>query len=408
MNVGNAWNVQKDEDGVVRYLSDQWNRRVFGFEKREIDGMDIHLAQSHSIAMGHVAFGGGSMMVRRPWVNEFRYHARWHKDLFEMEGRLGADASAIAYLRIEDSRLRGMPTVFASNILFGSGTDADIADASPAMQRLEADLASMRDRTLSIDRHLFVDRIALALFEGEPAKTRFDALWGYGLCAQRIRALIVKVNRQSAMPAFVVSQSAGTADDGSSEVILAEGWLDVEYFSLQFVVATPKYHLPLEKGSASRLTPEAAAYVTEMEALAVDAKLQNRDWYCPHLTEANLAGREIEVRALVQKGAVLELDDPKNHGFTLEGDVGDCRIASVEVTGTDRLKIELTKRPKGDIRLCYAFGAKAARGHGLCANTGSLRDDWKQKALYDPSVTLRRYALATRLPVHTATAGAQS
>lgn len=386
LNLGNAWNTIEDKSGTMRYLSDQWDRRIFGFERRNVDGMAVHLAQSPSTAIGHLAFGAGSMMVKRPWQNDYRFHARWHRDLFQMEGRIGADASAVAYLRHQDSLLRALPTVFAGNALGGSVVAADLEPDSRLFQTLQAEIRAMHTAATKIGRDLLVDRVTLALYSGDAGATRVEVLAGYGRCAAAIRAEISAVTGQMALPVITVSQSATPCD-----ATVAEGWLDVEYYAQQFVVATPKYHLETEKGS-TRLTPESAAYVTEMEVLATDARLQNKDWYCPHLTEAHIEGKTITVHVLSDRDQTLEFDTPDHHGFTLSGDTGKARITQVQITDPDRITITLSHDPAGDVHLCYAFDT--------ARTPATLRDSWKSKALYDPSVTLRRYALATRLPVY--------
>ncbi len=391
---GNAWMAIEDRHGTVRYMSDQWAGRTCGFEKRRILPLgDVHVAQTPSPAIGMVAFGGGSMMIRRDIANDFPFHHLF-ADYAGADPRIGADPGAQFFLRGQDAGRRALPTVLTANVLFGSGLYRDTFEGSPRLASLREAVRRMAAQARAIDKELWVDRVLLSLFEGKEGATLGSASYEYGMAMRRIRDIVAGETGQPQAPVIVVSQSGGGRDRGDSPVILAEAQLDIDHWSLGAVVATPKYHLALQPGTRSSLTPAAALYVSEIEAIAADAVLNAGQWYCPRLTHALLDGRVITGHFMANNDERLVLEDPAAHGFSLGGDPGNARIAGVAVDGLT-VRVELTAPPAGVVELRYAFGATDDRGDGLPANRGSLRDGWGRQALHDPAVTLRRHALSS-------------
>lgn len=398
MNLGNAWMAMTDGDGTVRYMSDQWDGRVCGYEKRDLPPYgDVHIAQTHATAIGIIAFGGGSMMVRREIQKRYPWHHLF-ADYSAAQPRLGADATAACFLRLQDDRRHALPTVFCANLLFGSGLLRDTAENSPRLEQAAQAARDMAARSRRLGKELWIDRLLLSLFEGQTDTTLGTASYEYGMAMRRLRAAVVAATGQPQAPVCIVSQSAGGRADGTSPVILAEAQLDIDHWSLGAVVATPKYHLPLEDGTHSTLTAKAACEVSEMEALAADAVLNARQWYCPRMTHARYDGTRITAHFMANNDQHLVLDDPGQHGFALEGDTGGAQILAVAAEGL-AVQLTLDREPTGPFRLCYAFGQTGDRGDGLPANRGCLRDNWSRPALHDPAVTLYRRALSTRVDV---------
>lgn len=397
-NHGNAWMAIEDRHGTVRYMSDQWNGRVCGFEKRRLPPYgDIHIAQTPSPAIGMLAFGGGSMMVRRGIENAYPFHHLF-ADYGGSDARIGADPGAQVFLARQDARRRALPTVLTANLLFGSGLFRDTFEGSPRLAALAQAVRRMTDQARALNKELWIDRVLLSLFEGKEDCSTGSASYEYGMAMRRIREIVAEGTGQPQAPVIVVSQSGGTRAHGNSNVILAEAQLDIDHWALGAVVASPKYHLALEPGSRSTLTPAAALWLSEIEAIAADTVLNGGQWYCPRLTHARIEGRVITGHVMATTGAQLVLDDPAAHGFSLLGNAGEARIIGVEIEGLT-VRLTLSAHPAGDVRLAYAFGASGDQGDDRPANRGSLRDDWGCPSLHDPSITLRRHALSSAVPV---------
>ena len=393
-NVGDAWNsIQtSDEFGtVIRYMSRQW-RETWGYEKRG----DVTLAQTPNPAIGIVAFGGGSSAVARPIADGFPFHVV-DQTLVHPEDGQAASAAAAAWLEGEYSARRGLPTVVTLTEVISSTVEADALAGSPHREALKNKVAAARVALSAWGKDLFVDRIGLALLEGAPTTLQATADLHYAAVANSIRAEIADAAGQIPMPVVVVSQSAGTRTDGTSEVILAEGNLDWAHWSLGLIVATPKYPFPLQAGSPATLTPEGAMQVSELEALAVTERLAARDWYGPTIgAQCTRAGAVITVPFTAMSNLVIR--NPANHGFAVDGVTNGATIASVAVSGTNAL-ITMSAVPTGTLTVRYAFGRTGDQGNGYPANRGSLTDSWSQPSRMVSGATLYRYARSGRAPV---------
>lgn len=393
MNKGNAWMAIQDQHGVTRYMSDQWKGRVCGFESRELPPLGtIHIAQTHSPAMGMLAFGGGSMMVKRGGPNAYPYH-HLVEDYSPAHADIGADPAAQHYLRLREANGDGLPTVLTANILFGSGVIRDVFNNSPRLAELRKAVQDMHKQAQAIDKDLWIDRIVLSLFEGRININPTEVLDHYGNAMRSIRKTVMETTGQGSAPAFVVSQSAGGPGGTKAASILAEARLDIDLWSLGAVVATPKYHLPIEPDTYSTLTQHSARYVSEMEALAVEAVLNGHQWFCPRLTDAKIdASNVITAHFMANNGQTLEFDDPQRHGLLVQVKGQTLPIKAIRIDGRN-IRIALTQKPpEGQIQLSYAFGNGDK-------NDGTLRDKWHQQAAFDPTVTLRRYALSSSVAV---------
>ncbi|TGN68231.1 hypothetical protein E4L95_02165 [Paracoccus liaowanqingii] len=393
-NLGDAWNAiqSRDEFGpVIRYLSRQW-RETWGYEKRGA----ITLAQTYDPALGVVAFGGGSAGVVRPIAEDFRYHLI-DETLRSPEDGEAASALAAAFLEGEYAARRALPTVVALTRVVASTVEADALPGSAPRLALRDRVAAARQALVPWGKELFVDRISLSLLEGAPQTLRATADLHYAAVANSLRQEIAEAAGQAPLPVVVVSQSAGTRTDGTSEVILAEGELDWAHWSLGLVVATPRYPFPLQQGTAATLTPEAAMQVSELEALAANERLAGRDWYGPSLgAKASRAGRVITVPFTAMSALVLR--DPDRHGFCVDGVTNGAVIASVEVRGSDAL-LTMTADPTGTLTVRYAFGETGDRGDGFPCNRGSVTDSWSRPSLTVTGTTLYRHARAGRVSV---------
>jgi hypothetical protein len=381
---GNVWHLRETDDGALQYLSDQWGGRVFGFEERD----RVTLGQSPDLALGVVAVGGGGCGVTRPLKDRYKYHLR-NEAMEADESDLSAEAQAVGHLDILDHRNHALPTMIGFSEPVASTLEADVLPDSPLRERVRNRVAQAREALKPWKKTLFVDRISLSLLEGAPDTSETTADFHYAAIGNGLRLDLTEATGQAGLPMIVVSQGAGTRDDGRSEVILAEGRLHWNHFSLGFVVATPKYPFKLMQGTVGTLDPSSALLVSELEARAIDARQHGKDWHCPSLEEARISGKEIKVRFATMSDLVLE-DGP--HGFA----VSDGEIAKVWVEG-EYVYLKLAHTPKSDITLTYAWGATEERGGLFVANHGALRDSWSEPSRLVKGATLHRYALSGRV-----------
>ncbi|MFL4472307.1 hypothetical protein ACERZ8_21375 [Tateyamaria armeniaca] len=178
------------------------------------------------------------------------------------------------------------------------------------MQRIAAARAALTDW----NKGFHLDRIALSLLTGAPGTSQRDALHHYGDVAHAIRHDAAIAAGQASFPHVVTSQSAGTTTDGTSEVILAEGQLDIEHPTLGIIVATPTYPYPLMDDMPATLDPAANMLVDEIEALAVATVQEGERWFCPSMQEATGTGRTIRIRFSTLSDLVL---GEGTHGFAV-------------------------------------------------------------------------------------------
>lgn len=393
-NFGDTWNsIQTSDAGgsVIRFLSRQW-RETWGYEKRG----NVTLAQTPSPAVGMVAFGGGSAGVVRHFDEDFRYHLV-NEALIRPEDGLSASAQAVAFLDAEFEARRGLPTVIAMSHVIGSTVEADALPGAPGRAALVARVAEARAALIPWGKALFVDRISLSLLEGAPDTPRATADLHYAAVANGLRIEVAEAAGQAALPLIVVSQSAGTRTNGASPVILAEGNLDWEHWALGIIVAGPRYPYELQEGSVATLTPDAAALISEIEALAVAERLAGRDWFGPSIgAQAHMSGAVITVPFTAMSNLIIR--DPSNHGFAVDGISNAASITSVSVSGSVAT-ITLSEAPLGSLTVRYAFGEVGDRGDGKSANRGSLTDSWELPSRMVSGTTLYRYARSGAAPV---------
>lgn len=396
-NQGDFWNaIQTVEDGVtvVRYTSRQWNGKERGFEKRG----GVHLAQSHDMAMGIVAIGGGGAGIGRVLPDQYPYHIV-DETITRADSNASAAAHAAAFLGIEDARWQTLPTTVALTHPIGSTLESDVAAGSPAIAATVEKIKAARTQLETVWKKVFgIDRIIVSLLEGAPLTDQVTADWHYAGVCERLREEFSEATGQGFLPLVVVNQSLGRRDDGTSEVILAEGNLDWMHFNLGFVIAGPRYPYRLQDGSPSALTPEAATMLSELEAIAVSERLKGNDWYGPSIgAQATLVDRTITVPFTAMSDLILR--DSADHGFAVDGVTNGATIESVSVAGSTVI-LAMTTAPLGEsLTVRYAFGETGDRGDGFAANRGSLTDSWSQVSRLNSNYTHYRHARSGRAPI---------
>ena len=381
----------RSADGTIRYLSDQWGGRIFGFEKRN----GITLAQSPDPAIAIVAFGGGSIGVSRPLNEDYRYHIIDENLKRPGDGR-AATAQAAAFLALEDKRHLALYTVVPVTVPVSSTVEQDALPGAAGRKRIVERLAKAKLALKAWDKELFADRINLSLLEGAPQTTERAADFHYAAVARELREEVAKATGQTPYPIVIVSQSAGTLSDGTSEVILAEGRLDWHHWGLGFVVATPRYPFRHGMNMQATLTPGSALMISELESLAASERLAGRDWFCPSLEQAEIDGDILHARFTAMSDLVIR--NPKGHGFAVDGIENGAKITKVEAQ-KNYVLLRFDQIPQGDLTLRYAWGETRTKTDGFPANRGSVTDSWSAESLLLPDTTLYRYARSGRIAI---------
>ena len=386
--LGNVWGL-RDEPTGFRYMSDQYDGRVMGFEERR----EITLGETHPLALAMCAFGGRAG-VPRALPEDFRFHVV-DEALSGRGAPTQAKSHGVASQRLAEQKVHAYRTIIALSQPQSGITEAEALPGGPLYQSLVERIAAAREALTGWNKSLFLDRIALTLLSGAPKTTKAAALQHYGEVAYAIRTDAARAAGQASPPHIVVSQSAGTATDGTSEVILAEGQLDIIHPALSIIVATPTYPFALMDDMPATLNPQAAMLVDELEALAIAAVQDNNRWYCPSLRTAQSDGRTI--KATFSALSNLELGDGP-HGFAIA-----CTGTAPAITGVSLQDQDVTLQLDGDVpaeaQLTYAWGATAKTNAGRFANAGNLRDQWSRPSVMAPGQTLHRYALAGRVAI---------
>lgn len=386
---GNVWMLDK-RDKALRYMSDRYRGRVMGFEERG----GVTLAQTPDTAIGIVAFGSGAM-AERPFAEEFEFHVV-DEALNGQGPAVGAQAQGIATELYKDKAGRALRTVLAISAIRAGMTQDEADPGNMVYQTMLDRISAARDVLQDWGKSFFVDRVALRLLAGQPHLSEAQAAGHYVSVVQALRKDIPLITGQGSYPMIVLSQSAGTRTDGRSEVILAEGRLDLDNPTMKFVVAGPCYPYDFMDEMPASHSPQAQMLIDELEVLAVSERQRGRSWHCPSLRFASLDGQMITAE-FTTLGPLMFEGDPE--GFSLDGCDNDARIVSVEAD-VDRVRVTCDRRPAGQaLRLCYAWGARADGRTARAANRGNLRDTWSAPSLTSPGQTLYRYALSGRVNV---------
>lgn len=386
---GNAWQVISD--GVsIRWLSDAYLGQPIGFERRG----SIDLAETGETAVGVIAYGGG-MGVPHDLVETWEWHVRRPDLSYEGSGDAAEAAAAIAQSHLWRMGLAN-PTMIALTVAVGSPVEADLAVVSPAYASVLAGVTAAAAALQPWGKTLSVDRVEISALGGAPNTSRAAADYHYAVVAQSLRMDIVELTGQGDPPVMVVSQSFGSRTDGASTVALAEGDLDRLHPTIGFVVVGPRWVYPLVPGSAATLTPEGAALLRELAALAVIERQAGRLWYHPQGQPASGAGTTITVPFTSMTDLVL---DGLDHGFDLEGVTNGAVITAVAVSGK-QATLTLSAVPTGTLWVRFAWGRTGDPGDGRAANRGGVRDQYGAPSILDPDYIHRRWALSFRVPVN--------
>jgi|GEM_PF-3034804 len=387
---GDAFGAVIDSDGVVKFTTIVAPGRSLGMEKRE----GRFFADTQKLAIAVLAIGGGDTGAASS-IEDHRWHV-FDETLEPQDTQTAASGLASAILTRQRNAYEARALMFPIAEVIGSTVETDVLAGEPRRIQLMTRLQAAVDATASWGKDLMVGWIKLDLLDGAPGTLQATAREHYGLVANGLRLEAVEVTRQAAFPRPMVNQGFGTRTDGTSEVILAEGRLDWDFFSLGFIVPTPLYPFELVAGSPASLTPAALLMVREIEALAIAELALAREWFCPSLEEATLSGSTITARFATLSGLVIR--DPANHGFTLTGSSPPA-ITGVTVSG-GYATITLAAAPTGGVTLNYAFGRSGDPGDGKPANRGSITDSWSQASAAVPGQTLYRFARSGRVTVN--------
>lgn len=385
----NAWMLRQDGDGL-RYLSDRYRGRVMGFHERG----DICLADTAPLALAAVSFGQANAQTR-PLPEAFDWHIV-DETLRPADPASSATAHAIARLSAASDAHRGLPTTLALSAEQAALTSAEAAPDAPLYQDLMARLGAGVARLADWGKTVFVSQVRLNLSSGAEGLTAADTTARYVALAQALTRDIARATGQASLPRFVLSQSAGSTTDGTSEAILAEGRLDIDTPTLGFIVATPSYPFALHPDMPATHSAAAQLLIEEIEALAVAEHEAGRPWYCPAMQEAVLKGRKITVTF----GALTPLTLAEGaHGFGLSGAENAPRITHVVQEDDRRFVLTLSAVPKGPATaVTYAWGAQTDTPRpGQSANQGAVREVWSLPSRLQPGATLHRYALSGKV-----------
>lgn len=387
VNAPNRWLLTEDE-GRLRYMSDQYNGRILGYEER--DGVVLADTPSRAICLAGV--GGAIHNFECDLPEDFRFHVR--RSALNLSGyknivtaahcamlSMASQANAQLYLGV--STQTGQAGLKTSDYI-ANGTLID--DFAQQLKISKANLAEW-------DKSLFVNAVMLALSNDQMNVSQPSADGYYASMIMALRDRIFEITEDPIEPIFSVIQQSGTADSGLSNWILAETTLDVAHPTFRITIATPTYPYPIIPHSARRLTERSASIVAELSALAISELRQGREWFCPSPVLAMLKGKELTVRFRAMNDLVLD----GNHGFDVVSDTGNIVVKNIQVRGKYAV-LQLDKQPQSPVLLRYAFGKSQSR-EGFHANFGGIRDSFGQASILAPGHTLRRWALSREIPV---------
>jgi len=386
--LGNVWGLQ-DDGTRFRYMSDQYGGTVMGFEERG----RITLGETPPLAIGMAAFGHG-VGLERPLPEAFEFHVV-DETLDGKQPAFAAKSQGVISQRLAANSRQAYRTLVAISEPQAGITATEAQPDSPLYRNLMARIATARATLRSWDKDFHLDHISLSLLSGAPGTPLNDAIRHYGSVAQNMRHDAAIAAGQASFPHIIVSQSAGTATDGRSQVILAEGQLDLAHPMLGIIVATPKYPYALMHDMPATHAPAAQMLVDELEALALATVQENQRWHCPSMRQAYLRGLTIVVEFTALNDLVL---GEGHHGFDLQGCDNDARIIKVQTDGTNAF-LTFDKPPTGqEIFVTYAWGTHLHDAVGnKSANQGALRDSWSRASVITPDKVLHRFALSGRV-----------
>ncbi|WP_339109655.1 hypothetical protein [Thioclava sp. GXIMD4216] len=395
--LGNVWQLI-DDGQSLRYLSDQYRGQVMGFEERH----GVTLAQTPDVALG-MACVGGSAGVPRPLPERFDYYIR-DEALSQDSAPYGATAQGVASLSSARARHHALRNVIALSQPQAGITAAESLPEAAIYQRLFQRIAQAKEALAPWGKSLFIDRISLDLLAGAPEMLELEAQSHYSEVIQWLRPQVARAAGHSSLPHVSLCQKAGSRTDGTSEVILAEGRLEIYEPALGIILASPSYMLRLMPETVATILPEDRLWLDEMEACAIETVQNGGKWHCPSLRQVLVDGARIFAEFATL--GPLEFDETQpHHGFTLSGCDNGAQITAIGLgphrAGGQFVVLDCDRAPTGPaLHLDYAFGQSLPpAGDDRPANRGALREVWSRPSLLQEGRHLHRYALSSRLPV---------
>lgn len=342
---GEVYGAVADADGTIKFTTKIAPvGELLGMEKRN----GLFFADTGQVALAILAIGGGDIGGEAD-VKTYPWHI-FDEDMEPTPDGTEASGFAASYLRALELRWLRRYMIMPIAEVIGSTTAADVADGSARRIALMNRLNDAIDSYEEIGKTAMVPYILMDLLDGAPTTAQATADTHYAATGNSIRLETVAATGQAVPPRIFVNQGFGTRTDGTSPVILAEGRLDWNHFSLGFVVPTPLYPFDLAVGSPINLSAQSLLLVRELMGLAAIELDAGREWFCPSLEEAIRTGLVIAARFTTLTGALAFVDAVNNHGFTLVGAYNGAKVASVAISGT-YVNVTLDRDPVGAFAL---------------------------------------------------------
>ncbi len=410
-----AWNVRTTSD---------WYRFTAALERstpsrdyqRRIDGGDI-IAAAPGPLYGLFSIGGARRAGFNEAPPEFSFHVVSPGDHIGAVGLEGTDTAqptdrlqriphatrdtliADTLLRWRRVDLRALPLFFARAETDGTASIGALTEGLGYRNFLTAvDNLILAAQSLGKRPHVLAVGIDYSL--EDVLSTADEIVSGIRELMQRIER---DFNRRGLRkPFFIATFESGTPLRGDQHHIRAHWELAWQHGQHDLAFSAPGYMF--EQSHFGRPTEAARIRMAEMDAHAIVALSERKEWLCPLFLLAEYEGAKIRVTARALGDLVIDPADPfgagPSCGFSIAGVEQATSVIGVQVADNDPQSLILTcdrplSGPAPELR--YAFGA-APSSDAYSANRGRIRDDWSSPSLTGP--LLHRWANPAAIPIH--------
>jgi hypothetical protein len=221
-----------------------------------------------------------------------------------------------------------------------------------------------------------------------------------------LHRLMARMERDMALrglhrPVFLITAEAGSQHISTHPSILAHWQLAWAHAPHRVALPAPGYMF--EQTRFARPTSAARIRMAEMDAHALSALAQYRDWFCPQILLAEAQGKQLRVTLRAMGNLVIEdrFAAGPACGFSVMSAGKPYQIKSVEIDPSDpqALLLTLDRTLTAKAQLAYAYAAPTPSPDAYPANRGSIRDSWTAASRAEGG-TLHRWALPALIPVH--------
>lgn len=366
-----------------------------------------------------LSLGGTRRAKMSAELLDFPYHILTFDDGFDAGGSLGTDPTppfsqlarvrtpnhdsliADALLDLRFQEMRSLPLIVTRSVATNTTRAGDFFK-SPALEEFHMTVQNLKAAAQELGVPAKVLGVGLDFAMEDTLSTSTEWKEAVFEIMDKVSEIFSSENLRK--PLFFMNYDCGTMDQYDTPALRAQHDLLWDHGGHSIIFTSPSYMYAQD--AFGRLTSGSAIAMARMDAYALEACNQDKEWHCPRILLAERSETDptaIICRLEVSGSLLIDPDALKQSGpsagFCLIEDESNAKITEVSVSKTDPsdVIVKCSTAPTGpDLTLGYVIGPNEPSGKDR-RRIGALRDDWQDPM---PSkALLRRWALPAAIKV---------